>query len=327
MVLTRMIWNKSLEDLKKHHFSISAYVVFIIALEGRYKAILQSIPYLDPFALSMGALMSGLVTLVIILYFILYKQTKVGVQRLFLQEKRDYKTKRILGTVTIIIIGLYVSYTFLLSYRLAHIHQLKYSRTYFDYFTLFMGSFVLGLIIILDKMIKGEVLNPFFLRTSERIRERAIGAVMLVILGLYFLCVFLFYPRLNLSQKVEQKILLGLFFAPLIEEFIFRVLLPYAFLLGLVRISRFAKKEIWGFPLLLVASQIFSALIFASAHWRWFQYGITFPLFVRFFSFGIFYSCVFLLFLSLSDSTTGYAGAVLAHGLSNWVLIFKVLGS
>lgn len=210
---------------------------------------------------------------------------------------------------------MYILLTFILSYQLAYIGKYSPRFTYWSVFALVMGSVVSGLVIILYKLTKGELLHPFFLRTGERKRDRAIGAVMLVILGLYIL---------RTCQLVRLSTLLrGRISAPLVEEFIFRVLLPYAFLLAFAHIPQFAKQEIWGIPLPVVVSHILSAIIFSSVHFPVFPVPLyEFYRFVRIFSYGIACSCVFLLFLALTDSTTGYTGAALVHGFINWGLLY-----
>ena len=260
----------------------------------------------------MGFVVSGLV---IILYIILYKVTKGELLHPFFLRTGECQRDRAIGTVILVILGIYVSLTFLLSYLHAYIFRLKYLRLhYLLRFALAMGSVVSGLGIILYKWTKGELLRPFFLRTGERKRYRAIGAVMLVILGIY---IPLTFQLVRLPYPVGAMI-----FAPLSDEFICRVLLPYAFLLTFARIPWFAKQERWGLPLLLVVSHLLAALIFAIGHLP-VHIGpfFDFYAFFRFFSFGIACSCVFLLFFALADSTTGYTGAVLAHGLINWGIL------
>ncbi len=177
-----------------------------------------------------------------------------------------------------------------------------------------MGSVVSGLGIILYKMTKGDILRPLILRTGNRKRDRAIGTVMLGIIGIYILRTF---QLVRISTFVRGRI-----FAPLSEEFTFRVLLPYAFLLAFARTPRFAKKELWGLPLPLVLSHILAAFIFASVHFPVFPVpSYLFNGFIRYFSIGVVCSCVFLVFFALADSTTGYAGTVLVHGLYNRELL------
>ena len=137
---------------------------------------------------------------------------------------------------------------------------------------------------------------------------------MLGILGIYILRTF---QLVRLFTLVRGRIC-----APLIEEFTFRVLLPYAFLLAFARIPRCVKKELWGLPFPLVVSHILTSLIFASVHFPVFPVpSYLFYGFIRYFSLGVACSCVFLIFFTLTDSTTGYAGAVLVHGLYNWGLL------
>jgi len=305
-------WKKSLEDLKKHHFSVSAYGAFLIALEGIFKARNQTFYLLDLFTFYIGILVAGLVLL---LYIILYKQTKGKLLRPFMQRTDERITEWAKGTVFLIILGLYLPLTFLFSYRLTYIFHLKYLRTYLDLFASYMGTLIAGLMIILYKQAKGGVQHPFLLRTGERKTERAIGAVMLVLYGIYLIRAWSLYSRFVGFYYVEKKIINGGVFGPLIEEFIFRVLLPYGFLLAFARIPRFAKQEIRGLPLPLVASHVLSALLFASGHWH--NLIFDFNRFVQLFTGGLVYSCVFLLLLAHSDSTTGYVGAVLAHGFVN----------
>lgn len=259
----------------------------------------------------MGFVVSGLV---IVLYIILYKMTKGDILHLIFLRTEERKRDWAIRTVILIILGMFIPLTFMLSYQLAYI--LKYSTRfrYLSGFTLTMGSVISGFGIILHKMTKGDILHPLILRTGERKRDRAIGTVMLGILGIYILRTF---QLVRLSTLVRGRIC-----APLSEEFIFRVLLPYAFLLAFARIPRFAKHELWGFPLSLVLSHILAAFIFASVHFPVFPVpSYLFYAFVRIFSYGIASSCVFLVFFALADSTTGYTGAVLVHGLINWGLL------
>ncbi|MFQ5822173.1 MAG: type II CAAX prenyl endopeptidase Rce1 family protein, partial [Candidatus Heimdallarchaeota archaeon] len=157
-----------------------------------------------------------------------------------------------------------------------------------------------------------------------RKRDRAIGFFILIILGIYIPLTFLLSSRFDLFLKLLRKspFVRGIYLAPLGEEFTCRVLLPYAFLLTFARIPRFAKQEISGLPLPLVVSHFLSALIFSIAHYK-VHIGpfFDFYLFFRLFSYGITFSCVFLIFFALTDSTTGYAGAVLAHQYLNWRLL------
>ncbi|MFX0203508.1 MAG: type II CAAX prenyl endopeptidase Rce1 family protein, partial [Candidatus Hodarchaeota archaeon] len=302
------MWHKSFEDLKLHHFSSTAYAAFLIAsvIASRdvYKARLQLFSFLDRSALFMGFIISGLV---IILYIILYKMTKGDMLHLIFLRTEERKWDRAIKTVILIILGMFIPLTFMLSYQLAYI--LKYSTRfrYLSGLTLTMGSVVSGLGIILYKMTKGDILRPLILRTDERKRDRAIGTIMLGILGIYILRTV---QLVRLSTLVRGRIC-----APLSEEFTCRILLPYAFLLAFTRIPRFAKQELWGLPLPLVVSHILSALIFASVHFPEFPVPLyDFYRFIQIFSVGIACSCVFLIFFTLTDSTTGYAGAVLLHG-------------
>lgn len=195
-----------------------------------------------------------------------------------------------------------------------------------DRSALIMGSVVSGLVIILYiilyKRTKCELFPPFILRKGERKRDRAIGTLILIILGLYLPLTFLLSSRFDLFFPLLRKSYFrGLYLAPLSEEFICRVLLPYAFLFAFVKIPRFANQEIWGLPLPLVVGHILSALIFSFVHspvliGPYFD----FNLFIRLFSHGIVFSCVFMLLLAVSDSTTGFAGAALAHQYINWRL-------
>ncbi len=236
-----------------------AYVAFLIALiiasRDVYKARLQLFSYLDRSALFMGFGVSGLV---FILYIILYKMTKGDMLHFFFLRTEDRKRDQIIKTVILIILGMFIPLTFMLSYQTAYILKYYTRFRYLSGFSLTMGSIVSGLGIILHKMTKGDLLRPLILRADEHKRNRAIGTVMLGILGVYILRTF---QLVKLSTLVRGRIC-----APLSEEFIFRVLLPYAFLLAFTRIPRFAKQELWGFPLPLVVSHILSALIFASVH-------------------------------------------------------------
>ncbi|MFX0197904.1 MAG: hypothetical protein ACFFCW_17420 [Candidatus Hodarchaeota archaeon] len=318
------VWNKSFDDLKSHYFSGSAYVAFLIASVINF-ADKYFIPRLfshpDRSAFIMGSVVSGLV---IILYIILYKRIKGELLPLFFLRKGARNRDRAIGFLILIILGLYIPLTFFLSYQLTYIY-IKCSRlTYLSLFALIMGSVVSGLGIILYKWTKGELLRPFFLRKDERNRDRAIGFLILIILGIYIPLTFLLSSRFDLFLNLLRKspFVRRIYLAPLSEEFTCRVLLPYAFLLTFARIPRFAKQEIWGLPLPLVVSHFLSALIFSSVH-----YGVhigpffDFYLFFRFFSGGIAFSCVFLIFFALTDSTTGYASAVLAHQYINWRLM------
>lgn len=276
-----------------------------------YRARLQLFSYLDRSALFMGFIVSGFA---IVLFIIIFKMTKGDLLHLIFLRTKERKRDRVIRTVNLIILGMFIPLIFMLSYQLAYI--LKYSTRfrYLSGFTLTMGSVVSGLGIILHKMTKGDILRPLILRTDKRKRDRAIGTVMLGILGIYILRTF---QIVRLSTLVRGRICV-----PLIEEFTFRVLLHYAFLLIFAQIPRFAKKELWGLPLPLVVSHILAAFIFASVHFPVFPVpSYLFYNFIRFFSYGIALSCVFLIFFALADSTTGYAGAVLGHGLINWGLM------
>lgn len=296
-----------------------AYITFVIALEGIFKARNQKFYLLDPFAFFMGI---WFVAIVLLFYIILYKHTKRKLLHPFIQRKNDRITEWAKGTVILIILGLYLPLTFLFAYRLSYLYYLKYLRTYLDLFTLYMGVLVAGLMITLYKQTQGEVQRPFVLRTGERKTEQGIGAVMLVLYGIYLVRAWSLYSRFVGLYYVEKKIINGGIFGPLIEEFIFRVLLPYGFLLAFTRTSQFMKQEIRGLPLPVVVSHVFSALLFASGHWR--QPFFDAYAFLKYFTGGLGFSCVFLLLLSHSDSTTGYVGAVLAHGLVNLEILPRI---
>lgn len=198
------VWHKSFENLKTHHLSSAAYAAFIIASviasRDMYRARLQLFSYLDRSALFMGFIVSGLA---IVLYIILYKMTKGDILHLIFLRTEERKRDWAIRTVILIILGMFIPLLFMLSYQLAYI--LKYSTRfrYLSGFTLTMGSVVSGLGIILHKMTKGDILRPLILRTGERKRDRAIGTVMLGILGTYILRTF---QLVRLSTLVRGRI-------------------------------------------------------------------------------------------------------------------------
>lgn len=91
-------------------------IALVIALRDIYKARLQLFSYLDRSALFMGFVVLGIV---IILYIILYKMIKGDILHLIFLRTEEHKRDRTIRTVILIILGIFIPLTFMLSHQLA----------------------------------------------------------------------------------------------------------------------------------------------------------------------------------------------------------------